>query len=84
MYKRQPLLPSEYVERNVRVTPFAHDPVATFIDRYGLSSVYVFSTDFPHIEGGTDPVGSFLQHTAGLDDATIERFFVENATLLFP
>jgi predicted TIM-barrel fold metal-dependent hydrolase len=55
-----PLKPSEYVSRNVRVTPFWSEPIDKYIDRYGLEDTYMFSTDYPHIEGGKDPVGKFM------------------------
>jgi predicted TIM-barrel fold metal-dependent hydrolase len=79
-----PMLPSEYVQRNVRVTPYWAEPVDLFVDRYGLEDVYVFSTDFPHIEGGKDPVGKFLASSSRVGDGYVERFFVDNAQLLFP
>lgn len=78
-----PLKPSEYVERNVRVTPFWSEPVDLYISRYGLEGVYVFSTDFPHVEGGKDPVGRFAESLARVSDAAVDRFFVDNAELLF-
>jgi len=79
-----PMKPSEYVERNVRVTPFWNEPVDRYIDHYGLGDTYMFSTDYPHVEGGKDPVGRFLQSVGGLGADMIERFFVTNAKLLFP
>jgi predicted TIM-barrel fold metal-dependent hydrolase len=78
------MLPSVYVQRNIRVTPYWVEAVDLFIDRYGLEDVYVFSTDFPHIEGGKDPIGKFLASSSRVDDGYVERFFVDNAQLLFP
>jgi hypothetical protein len=72
------------VQRNIRCTPFPTEPVDRYIDRYGLEGVYCFSTDFPHIEGGRDPVGKFLGSLGRLGDEVVEDFFVENAKLLFP
>lgn len=79
-----PLKPSEYVRRNIRCTPYWSEPVDRFIDRYGLEDVYCFSTDFPHVEGGKDPVHRFQATLAGLGDDMVEQFFVTNAELLFP
>lgn len=76
------LRPSEYLSRQVRVTPFWWEPVDLYIDRYGLSDVYVFSTDFPHVEGGTDPLGQFHGRMARLGSETLEKFFVTNGSLL--
>lgn len=79
-----PLKPSEYVRRNVRCTPFWSEPVDRYIDRYGLEEVYCFSTDFPHVEGGRDPVGAFHAALDRLGPDVVEGFFVRNAELLLP
>jgi predicted TIM-barrel fold metal-dependent hydrolase len=79
-----PMKPSEYVRRNVRCTPFWSEPVDRYIDRYGLEEVYCFSTDFPHVEGGKDPVGRFHATLDRLGPSVVEGFFARNAELLLP
>lgn len=79
-----PLKPSEYINRQVRITPFFWEPVDVYIERYGLPDVYVFSTDFPHSEGGTDPVGVLFDRIHRLGDEAAERLFVANGRLLCP
>jgi predicted TIM-barrel fold metal-dependent hydrolase len=74
--------PSQYVRRQVRVTPFFFEPIGEWIRRDGLGEVYVFSTDYPHIEGGDDPIGRFLGSLDQVDDSIIEQFFVGNAAEL--
>lgn len=76
--------PSEYLSRQLRVTPFFWEPTGTYIERYGLEDVYVFSTDYPHIEGGTQPVTKMFEAVAPLGDAVVEKFFVTNGRLLVP
>lgn len=78
------LKPSEYLSRQVRVTPFIHEDIATMIDRYGLETVYAFSTDFPHPEGGRDPIGKMGTNVSRLGEEALERFFVTNGELLLP
>jgi len=78
------LKPSEYLRRQVRVTPYVMEDIATMIDRYGLEEVYAFSTDFPHEEGGRDPIGRMGGNVERLGDAMLERFFVTNGELLLP
>lgn len=78
-----PLLPSEYVRRNVRVTPLWTEPVDVLIERHGLHEAYVFSTDYPHVEGGKHPVRSFAEMTDRVGGEYTEQFFVENGRLLF-
>ena len=79
-----PMLPSEYVRRNIRVTPQWAEPVDVLIDRYGLRESYVFNTDYPHVEGGRHPVQSFEAMTARVGPDYTRDFFVENGKLLFP
>jgi len=76
--------PSEYLSRQVRVTPFPMEDIATMIDRYGLADVYGFSTDFPHEEGGRDPIGRMGGNVARLGEPVLEQFFVTNGELLLP
>ena len=79
-----PMKPSEYVRRNVRVTPFWHEDTGLMIDRHGMEEIYVFSTDFPHVEGSRDPIGRFRKTTARLGPDFDSKFFYGNAELLFP
>lgn len=71
--------PSEYVRRQIRFTPFYFDDVGWLIDQTG-PELYLFSSDYPHPEGGRDPLGRFQRW---LDDHAIDRdararFFSQN------
>ena len=57
---------------------------AAFAERYGLADVYCYSSDYPHVEGGTDPMGVFAARLAPLGGAVLEKFFVTNGELLLP
>lgn len=76
--------PSEVFVDQIRVTPFFWERTARQIDRYGMPEIYAFSTDFPHPEGGTDPIGRMAADIEPLGDAAVEAFFVTNAELLLP
>jgi len=76
--------PSEYIRRNVRVTPYRFEPVADYIDRYGFAECYCFSSDFPHPEGGTRPIQEFVEHIDRLGPRIAEQFFVTNGEWLLP
>lgn len=54
------------------------------MQRDGLGEVYAFSTDFPHVEGGKDPVGRFGRSLAPLGPEVTEAFFVTNGEALLP
>lgn len=77
--------PSEYLRRNVRVTPYWQENVGEIVAQSnGLDEVYVFSTDYPHLEGTRDPIGRLRRSMTNLDKSYEHDFFVENAKLLFP
>ena len=76
--------PSEVFVDQIRVTPFFWERTARQIERYGMPEVYAFSTDFPHPEGGTDPIGCMAADIEPLGAAAVENFFVRNAELLLP
>ena len=76
--------PSEYLRSNVRVTPFVFEPVDVYLDRYDLADVLCFSTDYPHVEGGRDPLGRFASLLERHGREVVEKFFVTNGQLLLP
>lgn len=69
-----PLKPSDYVRRQVRVSPLDFDPVADTIERVG-PDVIVFASDYPHPEGGADATARCRAELAGLAPDTLARFF---------
>lgn len=48
------LKPSEYVRRQIRVTPYPHEPAGWIVKNAGIE-VCLFSSDYPHTEGGRNP-----------------------------
>jgi predicted TIM-barrel fold metal-dependent hydrolase len=82
--RKLPMRPSDYIRRNIRVTPFDFEPVGTYLDHYGLDTVYCFASDYPHIEGGSDPMGKFAAQLDRHGPAAFEKFFVTNGEVLFP
>ena len=82
--KKLPMRPSEYIARNVRVSPFDFEPVGDYIDLYHLDTVYCFASDYPHAEGGSDPMGKFNAQLERFGDDIYEKFFVTNGQVLFP
>jgi uncharacterized protein len=54
------------------------------VDRFGLEDVYVYSTDFPHLEGSRDPIGKFSKWLNDLGPEFERRFFVDNGQLILP
>ena len=52
------LKPSQYVQRQVRVTPYPHEPTGWIVKNAG-AEVCLFSSDYPHTEGGRHPLKRF-------------------------
>ncbi len=72
-----PLAPSDYVHRQLWFTPFPTEPVGWLIDQAG-DDLFLFSSDFPHPEGGRDPIARFADTTETTDDEALERFYAGN------
>jgi uncharacterized protein len=71
------LTPTEYVRRHLKFTPYAGEPVGWMIEQAG-PELFMFSSDYPHPEGGRDPLAKFeeaLTSTSGADQA---RFYAQN------
>ena len=71
------LLPSEYVRRQVRVTPYPHEDAGWIIEQTG-PEVAMFSSDYPHVEGGRNPLGRFGRSLEGVDAEAQRRFYADN------
>ena len=71
------MAPSEYLRRAVKFTPFPSEDVGRII-RDGGPDLFMFSSDYPHPEGTTDPLGRFEASMRGLDAQTHDKFFRTN------
>lgn len=69
--------PSEIVRRQFRVTPYPHEPTGWIIENTG-PEVCLFSSDYPHVEGGRNPLKRFGEALAGIPAAAQRRFYRDN------
>jgi predicted TIM-barrel fold metal-dependent hydrolase len=69
--------PSEIVQRQLRVTPYPHEDVGWVIRNAG-EQVCLFSSDYPHVEGGRNPVKRFDSCLEGLPQSAIDCFYADN------
>jgi predicted TIM-barrel fold metal-dependent hydrolase len=76
--------PSDYIRRNVRVSLFDIEPVDVYIDQFQMPEIYCYASDYPHPEGGKNPMGDVSDKLARLGDDVVSKVFVENAKLLLP
>jgi uncharacterized protein len=72
-------LPSEQAVAQLRFTPYVFEDVG-LLSRECEPRLFMFSSDYPHAEGGHDPVGRFDRSLTGVDAPTIEGFYHDNAT----
>jgi uncharacterized protein len=71
------LKPSEYVLRQIRVTPYPHEDAGWCIANSG-EEVCLFSTDYPHVEGGRNPLGRFERSLEGVSESAKQAFYYDN------
>jgi predicted TIM-barrel fold metal-dependent hydrolase len=69
--------PSEYVRRHLKFTPFSGEPVGWMMEQAG-SELFMFSTDYPHPEGGRDPLAKFEESLAGVGESEKACFYAKN------
>ena len=75
--------PSEQFRDQLRFTPYPFEDVGALI-RESAPDLYLFSSDYPHAEGGRDPIGRFSRALAEADAAVQAGFFGDNFRDLYP
>jgi predicted TIM-barrel fold metal-dependent hydrolase len=71
--------PTEYVHRQVRFTPYPTEDVGWIVEQAGADLV-LFSSDYPHVEGGRNPLKRFDRslETANVSTEVEHKFFAAN------
>ena len=69
--------PSEQIRQQLRFTPYPFEDVSAMVNE-SFEELYMFSSDYPHAEGGRDPLGRFDRSVAPLGEAARTRFFSGN------
>ena len=69
--------PSEIVRRQLRVTPYPHEDSGWIVANAG-EEVCLFSSDYPHVEGGRHPLKRFDEALQGLPASARQRFYADN------
>jgi predicted TIM-barrel fold metal-dependent hydrolase len=75
--QRLELEPSEYVRRHLKFTPYPGEPVGWMIEQAG-PELFMFSSDYPHPEGGRDPLAKFEEVLTTVSEADQARFYAQN------
>ncbi|HEX7355123.1 MAG TPA: amidohydrolase family protein [Mycobacteriales bacterium] len=74
---RLAMKPSEYVHKHLKFTPFPGEPVGWMLDECG-PDLFMFSSDYPHPEGTTDPLGKFEAALGDASEDDRQRFYAGN------
>jgi predicted TIM-barrel fold metal-dependent hydrolase len=69
--------PSEQLREQFGFTPFPFEDVGALIDA-SSDDLYLFSSDYPHVEGGRNPLGRFETSLRAASEVTKRRFYSEN------
>lgn len=75
--------PSEQLTQQVAFTPFVFEDVGALIDQSN-PELYLFSTDYPHTEGGRNPIARFESSLGNRPAPVRDRFYSENFLRIFP
>lgn len=79
--QRLSMKPSEFVKRHLKFTPFPGEPVGWMMEQAG-PELFLFSSDYPHPEGTTDPLGKFEATLGGISEPDKALFYEGNFTEL--
>jgi len=69
--------PSEIARRQFRVTPYPHEDTRWIIENSG-EDMLLFSSDFPHVEGGRNPLKRFGDSLQGTNEVLQQKFYRDN------
>jgi len=69
--------PTDYVIRQMRFTPYPTEDVGWIIEQSG-PGVCMFSSDYPHVEGGRRPIERFEASLGDATEAVRRRFYSDN------
>jgi predicted TIM-barrel fold metal-dependent hydrolase len=71
--------PSAQAAAQLRFTPYPFEDVG-LLCRESDPSLYMFSSDYPHAEGGRDPVARFDRSLVGHSPEVVDGFYFGNAS----
>jgi len=69
--------PSEIARRQFRAAPYPHEDAGWIVENAG-EEICMFSSDFPHVEGGRNPLKRFDESLKGLPERAVKAFYSGN------
>ena len=74
--------PSQQILEHMTFTPYPYEDVGELI-RQSDARLYLFSSDYPHVEGGRAPLGRFAATLEQTEEAALELFYSGNFARTF-
>jgi len=75
--------PSQQIRDQMAFTPFPFEDVA-LLNAESADDLYMFSSDYPHVEGGRNPLGRFRKSLEAASHDTERRFYFQNFLKILP
>ncbi len=75
--------PSEQLTEQMAFTPFVFEDVGALAAQSN-DDLYLFSSDYPHVEGGRNPIAKFNGAMEQCSPEAHDKFYAENFLRLFP
>ena len=69
--------PSEYVQKHIKVTPFAGEDIGWLLST-DAQDLLLFASDYPHHEGTDDPIARFEKTMDGVGEIAKQKFYTDN------
>ena len=74
--------PSEQIQAQLAFTPVPVEDLGMMLDQTN-PDLYLFSSDYPHIEGGRNPIGRFEASLGDRSEAIRAKFYTDNFLRVF-
>jgi hypothetical protein len=74
--------PSEQFTQQFAFTPYVYEDIGRIISQSN-PDLYLFSSDYPHPEGGRNPIGRFETSLENHSEAVQAKFYAENFQRVF-
>ena len=71
------LLPSEYVLKHIKITPFPGEDIGWLLSN-GAEDLLMFASDYPHHEGTDDPIGRYEKTMNQINEDIKNKFYTKN------
>ncbi|MDA7602184.1 amidohydrolase family protein [Gammaproteobacteria bacterium] len=71
------MLPSEYVQKHIKLTPFPGEDIGWILES-GAADLLMFATDYPHHEGTDDPISRYERTMNNISEEVKSKFYTQN------